>query len=361
MVRISKLLSHGAPGLSNPFRGLLKLGHLERRGPMGMWRDHYCELSPFEFRLYLDGEERTCADNCSLLRCEEARHCSSTDGRFQLSFHGKRLLLRAADRGEAEDWVDRIVEAAKKCRPANRHDDQWEELQFPDDRDKDEMASSGSSPSPASPQQRSSLSGRETMTAGGPDTASPPAPPALTEELDWRREGDPEPDAIKEAVLYCSSSKSPGARRGAWEPLVFSLSLERLRGFRVQEEGRKGVAQVSVPVEAIRDVVPDVSLGGPEFFKLLTSGGETLRLRAQTPQEARSWRALIRGALDSYLESGEEGGEAGAGGNVRRLVQHALKEDGAMLEQMFSVPTHTGLDAQGFTCAGESTNKCVCM
>ncbi|KAG7277567.1 hypothetical protein CRUP_013885 [Coryphaenoides rupestris] len=339
-------------GLSNPFRGLLKLGHLARRGPMGMWRDHYCELSPFEFRLYLDGEERTCADNCSLLRCEEARHCSSTDGRFQLSFHGKRLLLRAADRGEAEDWVDRIVEAAKKCRPASRHDNQWEELQFPDDRDKDEMASSGSSPSPASPQQCSSLSGRETMTAEGPDTTSPPAPPTLTEELDWRRGGDPEPDAIKEAVLYFSSSRSPGARGGAWEPLVFSLSLERLQGFRVQEEGRKGVAQVNVPVEAIRDVVPDVSLGGPEFFKLLTSGRETLRLRAQTPQEAQSWRALIRGALDSYLESGEEGGEAGVGGNVRRLVQHALKEDGVMLEQMFSVPTHTGLDAQGFTCAG---------
>ena len=60
------------------------------------------------------------------------------------------------------------------------------------------------------------------------------------------------------------------------------------------------MAQVSLPVAAIRDVVPDVSLGGAEFFKLLTSGGETLRLRAQTPQEAQSWRVLIRGALDSY-------------------------------------------------------------
>ncbi|CAL8285166.1 unnamed protein product [Merluccius merluccius] len=332
-------------GLSNPFRGLLKLGHLERRGAMGLWRDYYCELSPFEFRLYVDGEERTCVDNCSLLRCEEARHSSSSDGRFQLSFPGKRLLLRASDRGEAEDWVDRIVEAAKKCRPASRQEDQWEELQFPDNKDKDEIASSGSSSSPTSPQRRSSFSGGETAS-GGPDTPPP------TEELDWRHGGaDPEPDAIKEAVLYSSSSRGPGARGSVWEPLVFSLSLERLQGFRVQEEeGRKGGVRITLPVEVIRDVVPDVSLGGPEFFKLLTSCRQTLRLRAQTPQEAQSWRVLIRGALDSYLESGEEG--VGLGGNVRRLVQHALKEDGAMLEQMFSVPTHTGLDAQGFTCAG---------
>ena len=66
-------------GLSNPFRGLLKLGHLERRGTVGMWRDNYCELSPFEFRLYLNAEERTCCDNCSLLRCEDARITSSED------------------------------------------------------------------------------------------------------------------------------------------------------------------------------------------------------------------------------------------------------------------------------------------
>jgi hypothetical protein len=109
-----------------------------------------------------------------------------------------------------------------------------------------------------------------------------------------------------EAVLYSHSSRGPGARGGAWEPLVFSLSLERLRGFGVPEEGRKGGVRVSLPVEEIRDVVPDVSLGGPEFFKLLTSSGEMLRLRAQTAEEARSWRVLIRGALDSYLESGEE-------------------------------------------------------
>lgn len=189
-----------------------------------------------------------------------------------------------------------------------------------------------------------------------PLPAPPATSPAPAEELDWRRgDEDPGPDAIKEAVLYSASSSrgGPGARGSPWEPLVFSLSLERLQGFAVQEEEeggrRKGPCRVNLPVEAVRDVVPDAALGGAEFFKVLTSCGETLRLRAQTPEEARSWRVLIRGALDSYLDSGEE--EAG-GGAVRRLVQHTLKEDGAMLEQMFTVPPHTGLDTQAFTCAG---------
>ena len=330
---------------------------------MGIWKDYYCELSPFEFRLYLDDDERTCAENCSLLRCEGARHTSPSGGRFTLSFPRKRLYLRAADRGEAEDWVDRIVEAAKKCQPASRHDDHWEELQFADDREKDERAPPGSSsPAPASPLRRAPFSGGEKAAGAGADPGSAAPGPPPTEELDWGRGGDePEPDAIMEAVLYSHSSRGPGARGGAWEPLVFSLSLERLRGFGVPEEGRKGGVRVSLPVEEIRDVVPDVSLGGPEFFKLLTSSGEMLRLRAQTAEEARSWRVLIRGALDSYLESGEEGSEAGSGGSVRRLVQHALKEDGAMLEQMFSVPAHVGLDAQGFTCAGEQANQSVCF
>ena len=91
-------------GLSNPFRGLLKLGHLERRGAMGIWRDYYCELSPFEFRLYLNAEERTGYDNCSLVRCEDAR-ITAPEGRFELAFPGKRLHLRAANRDEAEDTM----------------------------------------------------------------------------------------------------------------------------------------------------------------------------------------------------------------------------------------------------------------
>uniref|UniRef100_A0AAQ4S586 Pleckstrin homology domain containing, family M (with RUN domain) member 1 n=1 Tax=Gasterosteus aculeatus aculeatus TaxID=481459 RepID=A0AAQ4S586_GASAC len=301
-------------GLSNPFRGLLKLGHLERRGTMGIWRDHYCELSPFEFRLYLNAEERTCCDNCSLLRCEDAR-VASPEGRFELTFPGKRLCLRAANRGEAEDWVDRIVEAVNKCRPAPCADEQWEVLRPP--------------------------------CENGVDASGPPS-----EEFDWTRTADVENDAIKEAVLYFSTD--PEAR--TWAPLVFSLSLEALRGFQVRE-GRKLLWR-TLPVDEIRDVVPDVSQGGAAFFKLLTLR-ETLRLKAENPDEARSWRVLIRGALDSYLESGEDGGSEepaggppGTTGNLYRLVQHRLKEDGALLVHLCTVPSEKGLDSQGFKCAG---------
>ncbi|XP_068440042.1 pleckstrin homology domain-containing family M member 1 [Clinocottus analis] len=331
-------------GLSNPFCGLLKLGHLERRGTMGIWRDHYCELSPFEFRLYLNAEERTCSDNCSLVRCEYAR-VASPEGRFELAFPGKRLYLRAANRGEAEDWVDRIVEAVAKCRPAPRGaeddaDEQWEVLQPPAppcENGVDATASSSSSV-PSSPER-------------GPSSPDSEAAPPL-QEFDWTRTVDLENDAIKEAVLY--SSTDPEAR--TWAPLVFSLSLEALKGFWVQE-GRKLLRQ-TLPIEEIRDVVPDVSQGGAAFFKLLTVR-ETLRLRAENPEEARSWRVLIRGALDSYLESGEEGGGGEPGGfcpaktgNLHRLVQHRLKEDGALLVHLCNVPSEKGLDTQSFKCAG---------
>ncbi|XP_037610873.1 pleckstrin homology domain-containing family M member 1 [Sebastes umbrosus] len=325
-------------GLSNPFRGLLKLGHLERRGAMGMWRDYYCELSPFEFRLYLNAEERTCCDNCSLVRCEDAR-IASTEGRFELAFPGKRLYLRAANRDEAEDWVDRIIEAVNKCRPASRVDEQWEVLQPTCENGVD------ASSAPSSPERGPSSS--DTGTGGGQE-----APPPLQEqELDWTRTADLETDAIKEAVLYFSTD--PEAR--TWAPQVFSLSLEALKGFRVQE-GKKLLRQTH-PIEDIRDVVPDVSLGGPAFFKLLTVR-ETLRIRAENPEEARSWRVLIRGALDSYLESGEdEVSEEPAvvcpgTGNLPRLVQHRLKEDGALLVHLCTVPSEKGLDAQSFKCAG---------
>ncbi|XP_032357620.1 pleckstrin homology domain-containing family M member 1 isoform X2 [Etheostoma spectabile] len=326
-------------GLFNPFRGLLKLGHLERRSAMGLWRDHYCELSPFEFRLYLNAEERTCCDNCSLVRCEDAR-IASPEGRFELAFPGKRLYLRAANRGEAEDWVDRIVEAVNKCRPASRIEEQWEVLQ-PTSENGVDVSSHSSAPS--SPEQ-GSLS--DTGTYGAQE-----APPPL-QEFDWSRSADLETDAIKEAVLYFSIDSE--AR--TWAPLVFSLSLEALKGFRVQE-GKKLLRQTH-PVEEIRDVVPDVSLGGPSFFKLLTVR-ETLRLRAENPEEARSWRALIRGALDSYLESEEDGGSGepavlcpGVTGNLHRLVQHRLKGDGALFAHLCTVPSEKGLDSQSFKCAG---------
>ncbi|KAE8283955.1 Pleckstrin-like proteiny domain-containing family M member 1 [Larimichthys crocea] len=323
-------------GLSNPFRGLLKLGHLERRGAMGLWRDYYCELSPFEFRLYLNAEERTCYDNCSLVRCEDAR-LALPEGRFELAFPGKRLYLRAANRDEAEDWVDRIVEAVNKCRPASRNDDQWEVLQPTSENGVDAKSPSSA---PSSPER--GLSPSDTGTSGGQE--APPTP----QELNWARTSDLETDSIKEAVLYFSTD--PEAR--TWTPQVFSLSLEALKGFRVQE-GRKLLRQIH-SIEEIRDVVPDVSLGGPAYFKLLTVR-ETLRLRAENADEARSWRVLIRGALDSYLDSGEDGiseEPAMTRGNLHRLVQHRLKEDGALLVHLCTVPSEKGLDTQSFKCAG---------
>ncbi|CAN9508737.1 unnamed protein product [Ophioblennius macclurei] len=320
-------------GLSNPFRGLLKLGHLERRGAVGLWRDYYCELSPFEFRLYADAEERDCCDNCSLLRCEDA--CVTLpEGRFELAFSGKRLYLRAANRDEAEDWVDRIVEAVNKCRPASGGgggDEHWEVLQ--------PAAENGSASSVASSPERHLSS----SDAGAGQEAPPPP-----QELDWTRTADLETDAIKEAVLYCSVDRE--AR--SWTPMVFSLSLEALKGFKVHE-GKKSL-RLSHPIGDVRDVVPDVSAGGPAFFRLLTVR-ETLRLRAQSPEEARSWRELVRGALDSYLESGEDAGPEEPTmltGNLRRLVQHRLKEDGALLAHLCTVPSEKGLDTQGFKCAG---------
>lgn len=304
---------------------------------MGLWRDYYCELSPFEFRLYLNAEERTCYDNCSLLRCEDAR-ITSPEGRFDLVFPGKRLSLRAANRDEAEDWIDRIVEAINKCRPAFRVDDQWELLQPVGENGADAAAPVSASCGPE--QNSTSVSG----PCGGQEK-----PPPL--ECTWTRTADVETDAIKEAVLYFSTDSE--AR--TWVPLVFSLSLEALKGFQVK--GRRKLLRQTHPVEEIRDVVPDVSLGGPEFFKLLTIR-ETLRLRAENAAEARSWRDLIRGALDSYLESGEDsvsvaGIRRSVSGNLQRLVQHRLKEDGALFVHLCRVPSEMGLDAQNFKCAGQ--------
>lgn len=308
-----------------------------------MWRDNYCELSPFEFRLYLNAEERTCCDNCYLVRCEDAR-VTSPDGRFELAFPGKRLYLRATNGDEAEDWVDRIVEAVNKCRPAVSADEQWEVLQLPSENGVDDRTVSSPSSAPSSPERI--LSSSDPGTCGGKETPPPP------HELNWTRADSLETDSIKEAVLYLS--KDPEAR--TWAPLVFSLSLEAMKGFQVQE-GRK-LLRLTHPIEEVRDVVPDVSLGGPAFFKILTVR-ETLRLRAENAEEARSWRVLIRGALDSYLDSGEEGcseetvvGSLGVTGNLHRLVQHRLKEDGALLAHLYTVPSQKGLDTQNFKCAG---------
>lgn len=333
------------PGLSNPFRGLLKLGHLERRGALAMWHDYYCELSPFEFRLYSNAEERTCCENCYLVRCEDAQ-VTSSEGRFELAFPGKRLYLRAANQDEAEDWVDRILEAVNKCRPASHMDEQWEVLRPTTENGADECTFSSPSSAPSSPEKGVSTS--DSRTGVGPEAAS-----LSVQEFDWTRTGDIETDAIKEAVLYFSTD----ADTRTWTPLVFSLSLETLKGFRVQD-GRKFV-HLTYPIEEIRDVVPDVSSGGPDFFKLLTVN-KTLRLRAENPEEARSWRVSIRGALDAYLESGEgccddpAAVHQGVSGNLHRLVQHRLKEDASLLVHLCTVPSEKGLDTQNFKCAGDS-------
>ena len=312
---------------------------------MGLWRDYYCELSPFEFRLYFNAEERTCSDNCSLVRCEDAR-VTLPEGRFELAFPGKRLYLRAANRDGAEDWVEWIAEAVNKCRPAPSVNDQWEVLQPYSENGVDERTLSSTSSTPSSPDR--GIVHQDTRTSGGLEAPPPP------QEFDWTRTADLETDAIKEAVLYFSTD----AEARTWAPLTFSLSLETLKGFRIQD-GRKFL-QLNHTIEEIRDVVPDVSLGGPAFFKLLTVR-DALRLRAQSAEEARSWRVLIRGALDSYLESGEDDGcvqpgAAGVGvtGNLHRLVQHRLKEDGALLVHLCAVPSEKGLDAQSFKCAGKS-------
>ncbi|XP_068610545.1 pleckstrin homology domain-containing family M member 1 [Brachionichthys hirsutus] len=322
-------------GLSNPFRGLLKLGHLERRGAVGRWRDYYCELSPFEFALYLKADERTSCDSYSLLRCEDIRF-ASLDGRFDLTFPGRRLHLRAASHDEAEDWTDRIVEAVNKYRPTSHADDRWEVLE-PFSENGVDASSPSSSPA------RGLSSGLRTHQG-----RKPPPP----QEFDWSLTADLETDAIKEEVLYFSADPEPRT----WAPLVFSLSLEVLKSFEVKD-GRK-LPRQTYHIEEVRDVLPDVSLGGPAFFKLLTIR-ETLRLRAENADEARSWRDSIREAVDSYLESGEDGGSegppvvhAGVAGNLYRLVQHRLKGDGALLAHLCTVPSETGLDKQNFICAG---------
>ncbi|KAI5609748.1 pleckstrin-likey domain-containing family M member 1 isoform 1 [Silurus asotus] len=293
-------------GLSNPFRGLLKLGQLERRGPMGLWRTCYCELSPFELRLYSDDEERNICENRSLLRCEDV-HLGS-EGRFHLEFSGKRLQLRASCTAEAEDWVDRIFEAVSNVR--HQPQDDWDDL------------------SPV------------VMPV-----AVPPEPANLP-ETDWSRPCEPEPDAIKEAVVLLSWEAQ------GWRLMVLSLSLEALQGFSVQNDCKTRL--FTYAIDAVRDVVPAVALGGPAFFKILTAK-ETLTAKAENGEEARIWRSLIRKTLDSYLdEENETGGEMSSlnGGNVHRLVHHRLKGDAVLLPYLTVVPKEKGLNSQNFKCAG---------
>nr|XP_033774115.1 pleckstrin homology domain-containing family M member 1 [Geotrypetes seraphini]XP_033774116.1 pleckstrin homology domain-containing family M member 1 [Geotrypetes seraphini]XP_033774117.1 pleckstrin homology domain-containing family M member 1 [Geotrypetes seraphini]XP_033774118.1 pleckstrin homology domain-containing family M member 1 [Geotrypetes seraphini] len=286
-------------GLSNPFRGLLKLGNLERRGAMGIWKEFYCELSPFEFRLFLNAEDRTCTENCSLLRCE-AVGSAHADGRFDLFFPNKKLNLRAPSQDEAEDWVDRLEEALQKCRP--QQEEVWEVLKFPES-DNNTMNSTGS--------------------------------PLM---FDWPSGLSVEQDAFKESVLYMKVDRT-------WSHFIFSLSLEALKCF-VVTDCTKTLCQV-YGIDIIRDILPDASLGGPAFFRVVTSK-TSLRLQAESAMEAKAWRELIRGALTSYLEAADEPLNI----DWSRSSQVVVREDSSLLQCLTRIPTEKGLDSQNFKCAG---------
>ncbi|XP_004707580.1 pleckstrin homology domain-containing family M member 1 [Echinops telfairi] len=304
-------------GLSNPFRGLMKLGTVERRGAMGIWKELFCELSPLEFRLYLSDEERTCVENCSLLRCEAVGPAHS-DGRFELVFSGKKLMLRASSQDEAEDWLDRVREALQKCRP--QPEDEWVNIQDPDQTEDLPEAPQGALPSHPDPE----------TSQGTP--------------FDWSSAQVPEPDAIQESLLYLYLDRS-------WVPYIFSLSLESLKCFRVRN--REKTLSDSHGVETIRDILPDTSLGGPACFKILTAKA-VLKLQARSAEEAALWRGLVRQVLTAYLETAEEAVTLGGGldESCQEGLKFAMRENGFLLQYLVAIPTEKGLDSQGCFCAG---------
>ncbi|KAM6334237.1 pleckstrin homology domain-containing family M member 1 [Alca torda] len=304
-------------GLSNPFRGLLKLGSLERRGAMGIWKEFSCELSPLELRLFLDHEDRICVESYSLLRCESLA-LTHSDGRFELVFLGKKLYLRAPSRDEAEDWLDRIREALQKCRP-QLEEEEWETLEYPEDSGEGQPGQSDSS----ALLQYSNVPGNS---------------------FDWTLAHEPELDAIKEAVLYVDVDKT-------WVPFIFSLSLETLKCFKVRNNDK--ILSNSYGIETIQDILPDTSLGGPAFFKVITSKA-VLKLQAENADEAASWRELVRGVLMSYLESAEEALTLGGSldGHSQVVLKNIVKENGFLLQYLVAIPMEKGLDSQSFICAG---------
>ncbi|XP_015506868.1 pleckstrin homology domain-containing family M member 1 isoform X2 [Parus major] len=303
-------------GLSNPFRGLLKLGSLERRGAMGIWKEFSCELSPLELRLFLDHEDRICVETYSLLRCESLA-LTHSDGRFELVFLGKKLFLRAPSQDEAEDWLDRIREALRKCRPQLEEED-WETLEYSED-------------------------GGEAQPVQG-DSSALQSSDVPGNSLDWTAAPEAELDAIKEAVLYMDVDKT-------WVPFIFSLSLETLKCFKIRNNDK--ILSNSYGIETIQDILPDTSLGGPSFFKVITSKA-VLKLQAENAEEAASWRELVREVLMSYLESAEEALTLGGSldGHSQVVLKNIVKENGFLLQYLVAIPTEKGLDSQSFICAG---------
>ncbi|XP_067869315.1 pleckstrin homology domain-containing family M member 1 isoform X2 [Heterodontus francisci] len=309
-------------GISNPFRGLLKLGNLERRGHVGIWKEYYCELSPFEFRLYQNDDDRNCYDNCSLLRCESVGPAHS-DGRFELVLAGKKLYLRAPSRDEAEDWIDRVREALEKCRPHQTSKQEAIRAECSVSGKPDHMSESHVP-------QAAGQSNHEKENG-------------LQQDFNWVSRAEPQLDAIKETVLYLLTDKT-------WTPYIFSLSLEALKYFRLR--GQQKILCNSYRIEIFKDVIPDTALGGPAYFKLITCK-VTLRLRAESATEARSWRELIRAVLSSFLEAEEDALAANAGieKNERRLMELGLGAHSNLLQCLTVVPIEKGLDAQDFRCA----------
>ncbi|XP_069338813.1 pleckstrin homology domain-containing family M member 1 isoform X1 [Eulemur rufifrons] len=308
-------------GLSNPFRGLMKLGTLERRGAMGIWKELFCELSPLEFRLYLSDKGRTCVENCSLLRCEAVGPAHS-DGRFELVFSGKKLALRASSQDEAEDWLDRVREALQKARP--QPEDEWVNIEYPDQPEGPPEGPQGDRPShPDLPWEPATLQGTQ---------------------LDWSSAQVPEPDAIKESLLYLYMDRT-------WVPYIFSLSLESLKCFRVRNNEK--MLSDTHGIETIRDILPDASLGGPSFFKIVTAKA-VLKLQAGNAEEAALWRDLVRKVLASYLETAEEAVTLSGSldENCQEVLKFATRENGFLLQYLVAIPTEKGLDSQGCFCAG---------
>lgn len=297
------------------------MGTLERRGALGIWKEFFCELSPLELRLFVDCEERVCVENYSLLRCEPLGRAHS-DGRFELVFSNKRLCLRASSRDEAEDWLDRLHEALKKFRL--QKDEGWETLECPEAAEDSEDFFGGEPPG--------DLPSFSVYSRTGPT------------ELDWSCALKPELDAVKESVLYMEVEK-------AWVPLVFSLSLEALKCFKARND--KKILSNSFGIETIQDILPDVSLGGPSFFKIITSKA-VLKLRAENTEEATDWRDLVRRVLMSYLEMAEEALTLGGhlDGSSQAILKNTVKENGYLLQYLVAIPMEKGLDCQSFICAG---------
>ncbi|XP_067412382.1 pleckstrin homology domain-containing family M member 1 [Emydura macquarii macquarii] len=315
-------------GLSNPFRGLLKLGNLERRGPVGLWKEFFCELSPLEFRLFLDHEERICIENYSLLRCESLGLVHN-DGRFELVFSGKKLCLRAPSRGEAEDWLDRIHEALRKFRP--QQEEEWVTLDCPED----------------------DLEGHTVGVLLSASAALLQYDTTAGNACDWTSSLAPELDAIQESLLYMDVDK-------AWAPFIFSLSLETLKCFKVKNKEK--ILSNSYGIETIQDILPDTSLGGPAFFKIITSKA-ILKLQAENADAAAAWRGLVRRVLTSYLETAEEALTLGGNldGNSQAILKNTVKENGFLLQYLVAIPMEKGLDCQSFICAGCSRQIGFCF